>query len=206
MRKSKEFYVTIDISSFSCYSTHMLKYILLGFLNYGSMSGYDLKTMMDQSTMHFWHAYHSQIYTTLRKLEDEGAVQSETTDDDEGRLNRRVYTLTEAGRADLLAWLAQPLEELPQVKEELLLKLFFSAQRDKDSLLDELRYQRRMHAQKQAYYRQLDADHLAQAMGAPPQLSRDAQFWAMTLEFGKSYEDMYLHWLDGVIARIEALV
>lgn len=183
----------------------MLKYILLGFLNYGSMSGYDLKTMMDQSTMHFWHAYHSQIYTTLRKLEDDGAVQSETTDDDEGRLNRRVYTLTDAGRADLLSWLAQPLEELPQVKEELLLKLFFSAQRDKESLLDELHYQRRLHAQKQTYYRQLDADHLAKAMGAPPQMSRDAQFWTMTLEFGKSYEDMYLHWLDGVIAKIEHL-
>ena len=183
----------------------MLKYILLGFLNYGPMSGYDLKGMMDQSTVHFWHAYHSQIYTTLRKLEEEGAVESETIDDDEGKLNRRVYTITEAGRADLLLWLQQPLEELPQVKEELLLKLFFSAQRDKESVLDELRYQRRLHLQKRDYYQQLGANHLANQIEGNRPLARDAQFWQMTLEFGKDYEEMYLRWLEGVIVNVETM-
>jgi len=54
----------------------MLKYILLEFLNYRPMTGCDLKKWIDQSTAHFWHAYHSQIYTTLRKMEADGLVQS----------------------------------------------------------------------------------------------------------------------------------
>ena len=48
----------------------MLKYILLGFVNYQPLTGYDLKTLIDGSTGHFWHAYHGQIYSTLHKLEE----------------------------------------------------------------------------------------------------------------------------------------
>src|SRR5215510_9112051 len=97
----------------------MLKQILLGFLNYKPMTGYELKTSMDESTMHFWHAYHSQIYTTLRKLEEEGLLSSEMLEED-GSPTKRLYTLTDAGRKDLLAWLGHSLTELPDVKEDLL--------------------------------------------------------------------------------------
>ena len=45
----------------------MLKYVLLGFLNYTPMTGYELKQFMDESTANFWHAKQSQIYTTLKK-------------------------------------------------------------------------------------------------------------------------------------------
>ena len=47
----------------------MIKFILLGFLNYQQMTGYELKQFMDESIAHFWHAYHSQIYTSLRQME-----------------------------------------------------------------------------------------------------------------------------------------
>ena len=54
----------------------MLKYVLLGFLNYTPMTGYELKQFMDESTANFWHAKQSQIYTTLKKLEEEGMLES----------------------------------------------------------------------------------------------------------------------------------
>ena len=49
----------------------MLKYAILGFLSYTPMTGYDIKLRMDRSTSHFWHAKLSQIYTTLKSLEEE---------------------------------------------------------------------------------------------------------------------------------------
>ena len=39
----------------------MLKFALLGVLNYQSMNGYEIKQFMDSSTGHFWFAKLSQI-------------------------------------------------------------------------------------------------------------------------------------------------
>ena len=47
----------------------MLKYALLGFLSYRPMSGYDMEHWMEASTGHFWHAKISQVYTTLKQVE-----------------------------------------------------------------------------------------------------------------------------------------
>lgn len=184
----------------------MLKYILLGFLNYQPLSGYDLKRMMDESTVHFWHAYHSQIYTTLRKLEEDGLLESEAEGDDaEAKLQRRVYHITGAGRRDLRDWLAQPMIERSPVKEELLPRIFFSGQRDKHAVLDELRVQRRLHQEKLDYYNALKPQHLMYLADGDqqPDVSRDVPYWTATLNFGKQYEAMYIAWLDATIAQLE---
>ncbi len=185
----------------------MLKYILLGFLNYQPLSGYELKRLMDESTSHFWHAYHSQIYTTLRKLDDEGLLESEEEGESDAKLQRRVYTITEAGRRDLLDWLGQPLAELPQVKEELLPRVFFSGQRETGAVLEELRRQRRMHQEKLDYYNALQPQHLMGIIDseAQAQVAREVPFWAATLSYGKRYEAMYLAWLDETIDMIAGL-
>lgn len=185
----------------------MLRYILLGFLSYRPMTGYELKTFMDTSTSHFWHAYHSQIYTTLRKLEEEGLLTSQQ-EDPADRLSKRIYTLTPAGRAELNDWLGKPLTEMPQVKEDLLVRVFFSGQRDAGAVLEELRYQRRLHQEKLAVYRKIDEHDMMPADPDLPEhahktMVREAQFWRATLHFGISYETMYLTWLDDVIAWLE---
>ncbi|MCP4361467.1 MAG: PadR family transcriptional regulator, partial [Chloroflexi bacterium] len=78
----------------------MLKYALLGFLNYQPMTGYEIKQMIDVSTANFWHAKQSQIYTTLKKLEADNLAVSHV-EAQEGRPDRRVYNITETGRVDL---------------------------------------------------------------------------------------------------------
>lgn len=180
----------------------MLKYILLGFLSYKPMTGYNLKQTMDTSTMHFWRAYHSQIYTTLRKMDADGLLQSETDDDTDDKLHRRVYTITPAGQAALQAWLDKPLTDLPGIKDELLVRVFFSAQRDPEHVLHELNRQREMHRQKLDLYQRFTAGKLIpDATG----LERDAAFWEMTLRHGIEYETMYIRWLDETIAWVQAL-
>ena len=72
----------------------MLKYALLGFLNYDNKTGYELKQTMDRSTNHFWHAKQSQIYQTLKKLESDGLVVSHP-EHQESRPDRRVYAITD---------------------------------------------------------------------------------------------------------------
>lgn len=181
----------------------MLKHILLGFLNYRPMTGYELKSIMDESTMHFWHAYHSQIYTTLRKLEDEGLVTSEMETGDD-KLNRRTYTITEAGRADLREWLNTPLHEVVPVKEDLLVRMFFSGERDKQAVIDELRVQRLLHQRTLAEYRNLTEETMLEII--PKDKERAKQhlpFWESTLRFGIQYEELYLQWIDETIRILE---
>lgn len=188
----------------------MLKYILLGFLNYQAQTGYQLKTLMEQSTMHFWHAYHSQIYTTLRALEGEGLVTSEVEEGDE-KLNRRRYEITEAGREAVSQWLAQPLMELTQEKKELLVRVFFSGQRSDDAITEELRIQRRLHQQRLDLYRALDISHFVETLSegaagaadSDTKLWREGFFWTSTLEFGIAYEELHLRWLDRLLSALE---
>lgn len=186
---------------------NMLKYVLLGFLNYQPMTGYDLKRLIDSSTEHFWHAYHSQIYTSLRKMEQEGLVTSIIDDSDE-KLERRIYEITEFGKSQLKQWLGRPLTELSPSKDGLLVRLFFSGLRDPKEVLDELRFQRQLHQQQLELYQQIKPEDYAAKFESNDDgldFEREAKFWRMTLENGRSYEEMYLKWLDETIAKIESL-
>src|SRR5690242_7825213 len=77
--------------------------VVLGLLSLGPRSGYDINTVVDRSTRFFWAASYGQIYPELKRLEEEGLVEGE--DQPNGGRNRRVYSLTAAGREALHDWL-----------------------------------------------------------------------------------------------------
>lgn len=180
----------------------MLKYALLGFLNYNSSTGYELKQRMDTSTNHFWHAKQSQIYTTLKKMEDAGLITS-FLERQNSRPDRRVYTITEAGQKDLQKWLSESENGLDPVKHSLLLKLFFSAKQDKESILARLRRQRVLHEQQVDYYTSETAIVIKKIAASMPELRQDAFMWEATRRFGQLYEEMTLRWIDETIAMVE---
>ena len=80
-----------------------LDHILLGLLRQPA-TGYDLKNAFSESVRHFWSAELSQIYPTLKRLEQRRMLRSRLEPSPKGP-NRRVYTLTDEGRAELLRWL-----------------------------------------------------------------------------------------------------
>ena len=100
-------------------------YAILGLLSIRSASGYDLARAFAGSVAHFWHADRSQIYRTLDRLSGAGAITTEVVRQD-GKPDRKVHSLTEAGRTELTDWLSSPVEEdLP--KEPFLARLFFAS-------------------------------------------------------------------------------
>ena len=52
-------------------------YVILGMLGWRSMSGYEIKSLVDHSTRLFWAASYSQIYPELRRLADAGLIAGE---------------------------------------------------------------------------------------------------------------------------------
>src|ERR1700756_5193368 len=98
--------------------------VILGMIALGRQTGYDIKQLVDKSTRHFWAASYGQIYPELRRLQDQGL--GDGREEPSGARARTVYVLTDAGRAALRGWLASDAELVYELRDEGMLKLFFS--------------------------------------------------------------------------------
>ncbi|GFE13202.1 hypothetical protein Sgleb_12490 [Streptomyces glebosus] len=97
-----------------------LQHALLGVLEARPMSGYDLVQFFDGSSGYIWAAPQSQIYPTLRRMEQAGLIAGD--DEQRGpRLTRTVYSVTEKGLAELRKWLSTPGKPQP-VRDPVLLQ------------------------------------------------------------------------------------
>jgi PadR family transcriptional regulator AphA len=177
-----------------------LKHALLGFINYGPMTGYELKKFFDTSVAHFWNAELSQIYPALKQLEGEGLVEMKV-EVQEDRPNRKVYSISEQGRRELVDWLAKPAER-DQVREPILIKVFFGSSLRKDQLLDVLR-KAADEGRSQVTYLQFAhqfVDKFVESLG----LQNEALFWKLTIDAGLKVHKAELEWTEQAIQTIEA--
>lgn len=136
-------------------------------------------------------------------MEKQGLVISDI-EVQESRPARRVYTITESGQAGLQTWLARPIIDLQPIKVLVLLKLFFSASRDKEAILTQLRLQRELHQRQSEWYEGDIVVVIQQFSAALPNAEQDALLWDATRRFGVMYENMIVAWLDETIAMIDA--
>jgi DNA-binding PadR family transcriptional regulator len=173
-----------------------LSHAILGLLTVAPMTGYDLKTQaFDKTVAHFWQADQTQIYRTLTALAESGWVESRL-EIQQGRPNRKVYRITEAGRAELVRWLHTE-QPLPIYREPFLVQMFFSGELDKETILTHIIRQREGHAARLAHYEQTPMPPLGSV-----ELDRKRIFWRLTLEMGMAMEQAYIDWLD----QCEAIV
>jgi PadR family transcriptional regulator AphA len=177
-----------------------LRYILLGFLNYGPLTGYEAKKLFDTTVAHFWGAELSQIYPTLKQLESEGLAAMEV-EVQEDKPNRKVYTITEDGHRELLEWLATPAQ-VEQVRDPLLARTFFGAALSKDALMAVLR-QRADELERAIAEHERAPTHAGQFADAVG-LKEDGFFWTLTVDAYIARMRGELVWLKGAIKRTGA--
>lgn len=169
--------------------TNRTRYTVLGTLTLRPMTGYDIKKFIQGSIANFWHESYGQIYPTLKLLAAEGLVTREVHEQ-EGKPDRYVYSITDAGRSELQEWLVEPAE--PQVPRiELLLKLFFGPEISAEANLRHIeRYRedlRRGLTMNDAITRKLKQER-AGAPGLP--------FWLLGLRWGVLVQEALLQWCD----------
>ncbi len=99
-------------------------YVVLGMLAVAPRSGYDIKRVADHSTRFFWQISYGQIYPELKRLTELGLAELESTP--RGGRARNLYSITERGRQALIEWLGAAGQSTFEMRDELLLKLFFS--------------------------------------------------------------------------------
>ncbi|MFV8783393.1 PadR family transcriptional regulator [Microbulbifer sp. SA54] len=99
-----------------------LRFAVLTLLDIEPGSGYDLKRRFTRSVTHFWSASHQQMYRELHRLHEEGLLDC-IEQAQAGRPDKKVYSLTDAGRRALKGWAEQPAA--PQkIRDPLLLQVF----------------------------------------------------------------------------------
>src|SRR5437588_10340979 len=73
-----------------------LDFALLGLIaEQRAISGYDLLKIFNLSMVHFWHAHHAQIYSTLDRLEGQGLIRGRELVQ-HGKPNKGPYSITPA--------------------------------------------------------------------------------------------------------------
>jgi PadR family transcriptional regulator, regulatory protein AphA len=135
-------------------------YVVLGMLALGPRSGYDIKQLADVSTRHFWAISYGQIYPELRRLTGAGLVKAE--DASRGTRQRTIYHLTEGGRRLLKAWVSDPAVKKVEIRDEMLLKLFFADAMSRKDTIRHLDAMRRRHEQIAAGLRETEPMAAAQ--------------------------------------------
>ena len=170
----------------------MLKHGILGLLNYGSMTGYDITRTFRDSLHYFWNAQTSQIYRELQTLKENGWATDETVAQT-GKPDKKVFSITESGRQELNRWLISDSSELV-MRNRLLMKTFFRGER---SAAENIAYFDNLREGCESFAKQLQT--------APPDIERyaamvedpkKALYWQMTVDFGVRYMQMLLQWID----------
>lgn len=165
-------------------------FAVLGQLAAGPASGYDVRRRLTEGPAQFWHASFSQIYAELRRLEGMG-LASERHVAQARRPDKRVYTITDAGRAALTDWLREPWG-LASLKDESLVKLTLADPLPPGDVAEHLRELRGRHARR-----------LAEFEAAIAALPADASpYLRLALRKGVHAQAAFVSWCEEALAAL----
>jgi PadR family transcriptional regulator AphA len=116
------------------------RHFILGMLTQQPMSGYDIKRLLQGFGWLVGDASYGSLYPALHGLHQDGLVTVEVQPGLD-KPPRKVYSITEEGRAVLAAWISEPQATNPSLKA-FLMRLNLAGNQSEASLLSDLRLRR----------------------------------------------------------------
>lgn len=179
-----------------------LRFALLGLLARESLTGYDLTKRFDTTIGFFWSAKHSQIYPELANLTKEGLVTFEVVAQT-SKPNKKVYTITEAGREALAEWVASPREKRT-VKDPLLMRVWSLGAVPPEQALPQLREALEEYEQRLAMLEEIEGE--ATREGAFDSSAENSWLGAaLAMRMGQMMATCYRDWLKETISHLESI-
>jgi DNA-binding PadR family transcriptional regulator len=178
-----------------------LRHAVLASLLDGEAAGYELSKRFDVSVANYWSATPQQLYRELERLESEGLVTGRLVEQ-KRRPNKRVFSLTRAGREELHSFIAQPTRPTA-IRDDLLVKLRAAGADDLTAVRRAFEERLEQARDKLALYdRRRDglldgrseSAHLSDAERVGPYL---------TLMGGRMYEQQNIRWCSAVLAVLD---
>lgn len=179
-----------------------LRYGILGLLNYGPSTGYEINTFFNNSLKLFWDAQTSQIYRELTMLEKNGLAQSQTMIQ-HGKPNKNVFKITEKGKEAFVDWMKTPFNDYGYTfKSPLLMKLFFAAGQERNVTTDMLK--KFIEDMRTGLEDMSQANsHIDDVVENKPSRQNDSIYWKITSDFGQRYFKMAIEWAENSLLEIE---
>jgi DNA-binding PadR family transcriptional regulator len=174
-------------------------YVILGMLSIiPSGSGYELHKAIEDNFGSFWGESYGQIYPTLKRLATDGLIEpcEPTT---AAKKRRQEYSLTDAGRACLREWLAQPFQNDPP-RNEFMLKLFFGREAAPGVALAHVRELQQRNQRMLATLEGIEKmahQHQSQNPNKP--------YWMLTLTLGIAMTRAAIEWGESALAQLAAM-
>ena len=175
-----------------------LEHAILVSLAERAASGYDLARRFDASIGHFWHASHQQIYRVLGRMVSGTWVAAEVIPQ-EGRPDKKVYTLTDAGHTELRRWLSEPSGREP-LRSEFAVRLRALHLADRETLIADVENRRAEHAARLGEYEASETTFFPE----PSSLTEAQVGPYLVLRGGQRTEQAAIDWCDEILAYLEA--
>lgn len=175
-----------------------INYAILGILSATPLTGYDLKKIMQDSPFMYWSGNNNQIYKALLELHDQGYVTHEVRHQD-GAPSKKVYTITEAGLAELRRC-SLDTPELPEFKKPFLVQLAWAWQLDQDELAKLLdQYEAEVRGQLLLERGRMQGKHFA-----PARTPRERALWPLLYQNIADTYQQELGWIAQVRSALYA--
>lgn len=177
----------------------MLKHGILGLLNYGEMTGYEIMGTFRDSLNFFWKAQTSQIYRELQVLRERGFVEDRLVEQT-GKPDKRIFSITPVGREELKRWLREE-ETGFQPRSEILMRVFFRGETEPAENRD---YFRALQKECREFGRNLiSAEGYVREYAEALKSEYKALYWEMTVDFGRRYMEMISDWCEECVRKLE---
>ena len=178
-----------------------LKHTILAFLSRQPMSGYDVaKEFAEGFGSCFWKASQQQVYTELTKLEQQGSVTYESIPQP-GRLDKKIYSITDQGQQELLDWLIKPCEPTA-IREDLGVMGLAGHLVPSQVMIREIERRRQLHVEMVQHVEKLD-QYFAQRLDS---LELKDIYMHLIIRRGIRYQKEWVAWCDEALEAIKKVV
>lgn len=162
-----------------------VRYAILGLLHYKDMHGYRIKEHIERNFGLMWSINYGQIYSNLKKLEEDGHVAMlEVAPSEDGGPNKKLYSVTVKGRKEFSEWLASSPERQMLMRDPFLTRFTFFHFGSRDDAL-------------RIIGEQIDVieSELSRRHGNIERWKGHGVYVQLISELGLNLNEMYLEWL-----------
>ncbi|SHO57706.1 PadR family transcriptional regulator [Vibrio quintilis] len=176
-----------------------LPHVILTVLSTRDATGYDITKEFSSSIGYFWKASHQQVYRELNKMGQQGLVTC-VLEPQEGKPDRKVYSITDAGREALAAWFDQPTAH-PTVRDEFCAKLMACSVQSAEPYRIQLQELIEESKKFVAHYQEVEAAYYAN----PSSLDKQQKLERLTLKRNILARQAWLEWAEETLSVLNEL-
>ncbi|WP_294550730.1 helix-turn-helix transcriptional regulator [uncultured Pseudoflavonifractor sp.] len=180
-----------------------MEYLVLGLLSLSPMTGYELQQFIRQNLALICSHSAGSVHAALSKLEREGRITAALAA--EGGRRKKIFSITESGRAAFSSWVAQPMQA-EKVKNMELSRLFFLGLAKPEERSAAIQNYIRQMEETEAVLRTIrDRFRQAQENSLPPGQDWDAvfRFQAYTIAYGIAAAQFEQDWYRRLLCELE---